>query len=73
MSVESLILTDDDKNSELWKKLLAHLDGLIVQSQRSLEKLSLSPDDTAALRGRIRVLRQLQQLNAPDATGTPTQ
>jgi hypothetical protein len=69
----SIDLTDDEKNSELWKKLSAHFDGLIAEYHRSLEKMSLSQDATVALRGRIKLLRQLQQLNAPVDPGTTDQ
>lgn len=55
-------LTDNEKDSELWKKLTAHFKGLLDKSQRDLEKITLTDVETSAIRGRCKLLRQLLKL-----------
>lgn len=53
-----MILTPYDLETELWKKIFKHYETLLVATQRELEK-NLTLEQTAACRGRARLLRQL--------------
>lgn len=57
-------LTDRDRDSDLWRRILAHLN----QSLDSLRKQNDSPAgevETAAIRGRITQLKALIALDKP--------
>jgi hypothetical protein len=59
-------LSERDKASELWRKLSAHFDELLIKAHKSNEK-SISIELTANIRGRIKLIRELQKLgeNSP--------
>lgn len=57
-------LTDQEKESDLWMKLKAHLTGLIDKSHIELEK-SISPELTQEHRGRIKAIRGVLKLALP--------
>jgi len=59
-----MVLSDQERNSELFKKLIAHFDELLKQAQIANEK-TLDVVPTAMLRGRMKLLRQLKLLAAP--------
>ena len=63
-------LTEKETQSELWQKLLGHFDDLVKQAHRELEKTTLTADQTALMRGRLKLLRELQRLNKPAAEQT---
>ena len=65
-----MTLTEQERQSDLWKKLLAHFDVLIDGLHKDLEKTTLTADQTAIARGRIKQLRQLQGLDKPPAETT---
>lgn len=46
-----------DRRSETWLKLSRHLKEILDKDCRELEKTSISSEQTAALRGRIKLLR----------------
>ena len=54
-------ITEQELNSVLWKKLVAHLNELLAKSQKQNEK-SIGIEDTAALRGRIKTLREILKI-----------
>ncbi len=56
-----MILTEQDKASELWRNLLAHLNELLGKAQKANEK-SITIEETATIRGRIKLLRELLKL-----------
>lgn len=64
-------LTEQEKESALWKKLKAHCEGLIAKSHLALEK-SISIEETYDHRGRIKLIRSLIKLeaNQPGPDGT---
>lgn len=53
-----ITLTPFDLESELFRKFKKHYEGLLSDTQRDLEK-NLSIEQTASLRGRAKLLRQL--------------
>ncbi len=55
-------LTDKELDSELWRKLMAHLTGLLDKAHVELEKTSNTESATAQLRGRAKLIRELQKL-----------
>lgn len=59
-------LTEFEKDSSTWKKLTGHLDDLLAKSHLKLEKQQ-GIEETAALRGRIKLIRELQALSKPSA------
>lgn len=61
-------LSDRDKDSELWKKLVAHFNELLEKDRRAIEKTSISMDATFVLRGRIKLVRDLLDLGNNDQT-----
>lgn len=61
--------TDQEKDTELYRKLMAHFDGLLSKAQLELEKSSNTEVSTASIRGRIKLIRELQKLGNP--TGGP--
>lgn len=63
-------LTDKEKESEVWRKLAAHLNGLLDEAHIDLEKTTLSEVKTAAIRGRTKLIRQLLKLG--DRTSLPS-
>jgi len=73
-----MILTESEKDGALWNKLAAHLRESLQECHRSLEKTSLTADETAVIRGRIKQLRLIltikveasQQLSAAIAPNT---
>lgn len=60
-----LNLTDHDKKSELWLKIMAHLNELLLLANRKNEN-NLDINETTALRGRIKLIRELMRLSAPN-------
>lgn len=66
-------LTEFERESATWKKLSAHLDETIAKHQRSLEKTTLSHEQTLVLRGEVKALRKLQNLGNPSATDPGTE
>jgi hypothetical protein len=52
-------LTANDKASSLWLRLRAHLEERLSAARMVNDNASLSEQDTAALRGRIRLLKSL--------------
>lgn len=54
------MLTDIERQSSTCKKIEAHLLELLGKLQRENEKLSNGTEETASLRGRIKLIRQLQ-------------
>ena len=54
-------LTTQDLQSELWRKLTAHYNELIDRHHRTLEKESLTAEQTASIRGSIKQLRALMR------------
>ncbi|CAK0756183.1 hypothetical protein CCP3SC15_2130003 [Gammaproteobacteria bacterium] len=54
------MLTDIERQSSTCKKIEAHLLELLGKLQRENEKLSNGIEETASLRGRIKLIRQLQ-------------
>lgn len=73
-----MILTESEKDSALWIKLAAHFRESLQECHKALEKTSLTADETAVIRGRIKQLRLLltikveatQQLSAHDTSNT---
>ena len=61
-------LTQRDKESELWEKLQAHLGDLLEKARRDNEKTH-SHEVTCALRGRIKLLRELMKIDVPPNDG----
>ncbi len=58
-----MILTQRDKDSELWRKLTTHFNELINKAQKQNENESNAAEKTAALRGRIKVLREILKID----------
>ena len=56
-----MILSNHDLQSELWRKLTAHYNELIDKHHRTLEKESLTAEQTASIRGAIKQLRNLMR------------
>jgi hypothetical protein len=56
-----MILSNQDLQSELWRKLTAHYNELIDKHHRTLEKESLTAEQTASIRGAIKQLRNLMR------------
>ena len=54
-------ITEQELNSVLWKKLTAHLNELLSKAHKQNEK-SIGIADTAALRGRIKTLREILKI-----------
>ena len=54
-------LTTTDLQSELWRKLMAHYSVLLTKHLRTLEKESLTAEQTASIRGAIKQLRALMR------------
>ena len=62
-------LSEIDKASELWRKLSAHLDELLMKAHKSNEK-SITLEVTANIRGRIKLIRELQKLGDTQPSAT---
>jgi hypothetical protein len=58
-----MILSEHDKASDLFRNLSAHFSELLEKAHRSNEK-SLSIEETASLRGRMKLLRELLKLGS---------
>ena len=58
-------LTDKELDSETWRKLMAHLAGLLDKAHVELEKTSNTEIVTAQIRGRVKLIRELQKLGKP--------
>lgn len=56
-------LTNKDRQSEVWKKLISHLNDLLDKAQRENEK-TLDIEQTAQIRGRIKLIRSLLKLDS---------
>jgi hypothetical protein len=54
-----LNLTEKERESDIWRKIEARLNGLLEDARNDNEKFSNSEVKTAAIRGRIRLIRQL--------------
>lgn len=65
--------TPHEQNSELWGKFNRFFNETILNLHRDLEKTTLTDLETAALRGRIKQLRQLAKLTAAEDSATPTE
>ncbi len=65
-----MILTQRDKDSELWRKLTTHFNELINKAQKQNENESNAAEKTAALRGRIKVLREILKTDNPASIET---
>jgi hypothetical protein len=64
-----MLLTRNEKESLLWKKLEGHLTDLLESDRRALEKMTNSNEMTAHIRGRIKRTRELIALaSAPIGT-----
>lgn len=59
--------TDRDRSSETWTKLMAHLNELLIAANRKNEN-NLTIEETANIRGRIKLIRELLKLSAPAGT-----
>ena len=57
-------LTQQEKDSLIWKKLKSHLNDLLEKDRRELEKMSKTTDETAFIRGRIKRTRELISLES---------
>lgn len=55
---EAFALTNQERDSALWKKLEAHLQGRL-ETLRKQNDQDLSPDETARQRGRIAAVKEL--------------
>jgi hypothetical protein len=65
-------LSDRERESDLWRKLSAHLEGLLEAQRSDLEKTTNTELQTAALRGRVKLIRQLLKLgNVPINPSAP--
>jgi hypothetical protein len=53
------VLTDNERASVTWIRLKAHLEDRLSQARTLNDNVSLGPEDTASLRGRIRLLKSL--------------
>jgi hypothetical protein len=64
-------LTDNDRASGFWLRLKAHLEERLATNRLVNDNISLTEQDTAVLRGRIRELKALLALgeSRPIATG----
>lgn len=66
-----MVLTEHDRISETWRKLAEHLNEQLVKAHKANEK-SISIEDTATLRGRIKLLRELIKLGNEQPTSAAT-
>lgn len=55
-------ITDADRVTPLWNKLMRRTKARIVQAHLDLEK-PLTPEQTATLRGRLKELREFERLD----------
>jgi hypothetical protein len=62
-------LSERDKASDLWQKLSAHFDELLMKAHKSNEK-SIGIELTANIRGRIKLIRELQKLGESQTSAT---
>jgi len=56
-----MVLSEQDKASELWKNLVEHFQDLLSKAHKSNEK-NLNTEETAQIRGRIKLIRDLLKL-----------
>jgi hypothetical protein len=59
----SLTFNQLDRRSETWLKLSKHMKEILDKDCRELEKTSITIEQTAALRGRIKLLRSFIALD----------
>lgn len=59
-----MLLTRNEQESALWKKIEARLGELLESDRRALEKTSNSTEMTAVIRGRIKRTRELIALGS---------
>lgn len=59
-----MLLTRNEQESALWKKIEARLGELLESDRRALEKISNSTEMTAVIRGRIKRTRELIALGS---------
>jgi hypothetical protein len=64
-------LTSHDRSSSLWVRLEAHLVEMVAAARRKNDDETITEQQTAALRGRIKCLKSLIALGAdrPTVTG----
>lgn len=62
MTREPFVLTDADRASPLWDRLVHHFEDTIERLHRENEQESLDPVQTALKRGEIKALRRLMLL-----------
>jgi len=60
--VTDFALTDNDRASGFWLRLKAHLEERLAMNRLVNDNISLTEQDTAVLRGRIRELKALLAL-----------
>ena len=65
MIIEHFELTNQEKDSALWKKLTAHFEGRL-QVYRTNNDSNLNVEDTAKLRGKIAATKELLALGNED-------
>lgn len=58
-----MILSEHDKASDLFRNYAAHFNELLEKAHRANEK-SLTIEETATLRGRMKLLRELLKLGS---------
>lgn len=61
---DTFLLTAGDRNSATWQKLLRHFKEEL-EAQRGRNDSPLSPEETAATRGKISVYKALIDLDLP--------
>lgn len=59
------VLTGEDRNSDLWRRLLPELERRLSEARVRNDEPSLTQDQTAMKRGEIAVLKALIRLNTP--------
>jgi hypothetical protein len=64
----SLIFNQLDRRSETWLKVSKHMKEVLDKECRELEKTSITIEQTAALRGRIKLLRSFIALDEINPT-----
>lgn len=60
-------LTEQERHSELWRKLKAHFEARL-QKHRVANDKAQAAEETAKLRGRIAELKELMNLENPGVT-----
>lgn len=55
-------LTDGEKTHPLWRRLSAHFAALLENARIRNDRVGMSEQETAALRGRISTLKEIMRL-----------